>query len=148
MKPARFPSFSNRAGAHSAQYLTARGERMCCVYENGQVYVDPSGYVYVVSGTSFSAPQVSGAAALLAQAFPNLTGRQIAQILLSSAFDAGAPGTDPIFGRGILDIAKAFQPLGATALAGRTHRGRLVGHDRNRRACDGRCACAPPRSPP
>ena len=46
------------------------------------------------SGTSFSAPQIAGAAALLAQAFPNLTGAQIVQILLTSARDAGAAGTD------------------------------------------------------
>src|SRR5690606_27190812 len=66
----------------------------------------------------YSAPQVSGAAALLAQAFPNLTGRQIADILLRSAFDAGALGTDVVFGRGILDIARAFAPIGATSLPG------------------------------
>ncbi len=92
--------------------------RICCSYENGKLYVDSEGYSYLYSGTSFSAPQVSGAAALLAQAFPNLTGRQIADILLRSAFDVGAAGTDAIFGRGILDIAKAFQPIGTTSLAG------------------------------
>lgn len=112
--------FSDRAGDHAAQYLTARGEDVCCVYDNGQVYVDAEGYIYVLSGTSFSAPQVSGAAALLAQAFPNLTGKQIAQILLQSAFDVGAAGTDPVYGHGILDIAKAMQPSGKTTLAGGT----------------------------
>jgi hypothetical protein len=110
--------FSNRAGTNASHFLTALGDRICCTYENGQLYVDSDGFVYLFSGTSFATPQVSGAAALLAQAFPHLTGRQIADILLSSAFDAGAPGTDPIFGRGILDIARAFQPLGATSLAG------------------------------
>jgi hypothetical protein len=112
--------FSDRAGTHASQYLTARGEDVCCVYKDGQLYVDPQGYIYVMSGTSFSAPQVSGAAALLAQAFPNLPGKQIAQILLQSAFDAGSGGTDAVYGRGILDIAKAFQPIGTTALAGGT----------------------------
>jgi len=111
-------SFSNRAGAQNSHYMTALGNRLCCSYENGQLRVDSQGYVYLFSGTSFSAPQVSGAAALLAQAFPNLTGRQIADILLRSAFDAGAAGTDAVFGRGILDIARAFQPLGTTSLAG------------------------------
>jgi hypothetical protein len=82
------------------------------------LYTDSQGYVYVLSGTSFSAPQVSGAAALLAQAFPNLTGSQIADILLQSAFDVGAPGTDAVYGHGILDLARAFQPIGVTTLAG------------------------------
>lgn len=113
-------SFSNRAGSQAANFLTARGSRICCSYEGGQLYTDEQGFVYVLSGTSFSAPQVSGAAALLAQAFPHLTGKQIAEILLDSAFDVGAPGTDPVFGRGILDLARAFQPLGTTSLAGST----------------------------
>ena len=111
-------SFSNRAGTQNTHYLTALGARICCVYENGQVYVDDEGFVYLFSGTSFATPQISGAAALLAQAFPNLTGRQIADILLRSAFDVGDFGADAVFGRGILDIARAFQPLGTTALAG------------------------------
>jgi len=37
------------------------------------------------SGTSMSAPMVSGAAALIAQKFPFLTGKQIADVLLSTA---------------------------------------------------------------
>jgi hypothetical protein len=112
--------FSNRAGSQTQYYIAARGERVCCTYENGQLYIDDEGFVYLYSGTSFAAPQVSGAAALLAQAFPNLTGKQIIDILLQSAFDAGAPGRDAIYGRGIMDIARAFQPLGTTSLAGGT----------------------------
>ena len=110
--------FSNKAGTQNAHYMAALGDRICCSYENGQIYTDADGFIYLFSGTSFSTPQVSGAAALLAQAFPNLTGRQIADILLRSAFDAGAPGTDVVYGRGILDIARAFQPIGTTSLAG------------------------------
>src|SRR5690606_35298064 len=110
--------FSNRAGAQNTHYMAALGNRICCAYEDGQLYVDDEGFVYLLSGTSYSAPQVSGAAALLAQAFPNLTGRQIADILLRSAFDVGAAGTGAVYGRGILDIARAFQPVGTTALAG------------------------------
>jgi len=113
-------SFSNRGGTQNTHYMTALGRRICCTYENGQLYVDGDGFVYLFSGTSFSAPQISGAAALLAQAFPNLTGRQIADILLRSAFDVGTPGTDDVYGRGILDIYQAFQPLGTTTLAGQS----------------------------
>lgn len=110
--------FSNRAGNDAAFYLTARGEAICCTYDNGQLYVDADGFVYLFSGTSFSAPQVSGAVALLAQAFPNLTGAQIVEILLDTARDAGATGTDAVYGRGILDIASAVAPQGTTTLAG------------------------------
>ncbi|WP_169817003.1 S8 family peptidase [Paraurantiacibacter namhicola] len=111
-------SFSNRAGTFPANYIAARGGRICCTYEDGQIFVDAQGFAYVFSGTSFAAPQVAGAAALLAQAFPNLTGVQIIEILLSSAFDAGEAGTDAVYGRGILDIAKAFAPQGTTSIAG------------------------------
>ncbi len=113
-------SFSDRAGNQPNDFLTARGEDVCCQYKDGKLYIDSKGYEYLFSGTSFSTPQIAGAAALLAQAFPNLTGKQIVDILLRSAFDAGAAGTDPVYGRGILDIAKAFQPIGTTSLAGGT----------------------------
>ena len=116
--------FSNKAGAEAQWYLTAQGERVCCVYENGtmKVVTNPDGTrsVYVVSGTSFATPQIAGAAALLRQAFPNLTAAQVVDILLRSARDAGAAGTDAIYGRGILDIGAAISPQGQTALAGST----------------------------
>jgi hypothetical protein len=79
---------------------------------------DHTGGDFLYSGTSFSAPQIAGAAALLAQAFPNLTGKQIVELLLSSARDAGAPGPDAQYGVGILDVAAAFAPRGAMSLAG------------------------------
>ena len=110
--------FSNRPGSQSANHLVARGKLVCCVYEDGEVFVDDEGFLRGFSGTSFAAPQVSGAAALLAQAFPHLTGRELAAILLESAFDAGDAGPDAVFGRGVLDVAAAFRPLGPTTLAG------------------------------
>lgn len=116
-----YSDFSNRAGNDAGSYLVARGENICCVYVDGQLLVETVGnqqFVTVFSGTSFSAPQVAGAVALLAQAFPNLTATEIVDILLSSARDAGAVGTDEVFGRGILDIAAALQPQGTTTLAG------------------------------
>ncbi len=116
-----FSDFSNRAGSNAASFISARGERICCVYDDGAVFVetvDGQEFVTLFSGTSFAAPQVSGAAALLAQAFPNLTGQEIVEILLDTARDAGANGTDTVFGTGILDIAAAFAPQGTTSLAG------------------------------
>lgn len=112
--------FSNRAGANPQYFLAARGETICCVYEDGEIFVDEEGFVFLYSGTSFAAPQVAGAAALLAQAFPHLTGTQIAEILLETAFDAGAAGDDSVYGRGILNVARAFQPVGTTQIAGET----------------------------
>ncbi len=103
-------SFSNRAGSQSANFLTALGERVRAD--------DNDDTAFLWSGTSFSAPQISGAVALLAQAFPNLTGAQIVDLLFTSARDAGDAGTDAVYGRGVLDIAAAFQPQGQSSLAG------------------------------
>ncbi|GFZ98391.1 hypothetical protein GCM10010923_03160 [Blastomonas marina] len=113
-------SFSNRAGTYISSFLTARGERICCVYENGvlKTETDNTGtYVYLFSGTSFAAPQVAGAAALLFQAFPNLSGQDVVELLLDTARDAGATGDDDVYGQGILDIAAAFAPQGTLSLA-------------------------------
>lgn len=103
-------SFSNRAGSTASVFLTAPGESLRTIDENGTAVMG--------DGTSFSAPLVSGAIALLAQAFPNLSGAQIVQLLLESADDLGTTGTDSTYGRGGLNIGRAFQPRGATSLAG------------------------------
>ncbi|RYD53984.1 MAG: peptidase S8 [Sphingomonadales bacterium] len=103
-------TFSNRAGTSQQVYLAALGERVRAP--------DHENTSFLWSGTSFSAPQIAGAVALLAQAFPNLTGAQIVQLLLTTARDVGAAGTDSIYGRGVLDLTRAFQPVGTTSLAG------------------------------
>lgn len=102
-------AFSNRAGTGANVYLTALGSAVRAPDENNTSFL--------WSGTSFSAPIVSGAVALLAQAFPTLTGRQIVDLLLRTADDLGAVGTDSIYGRGELNLARAFAPQGSTSLA-------------------------------
>lgn len=103
-------SFSNRAGAGANFFLSAVGERVRAPNQDN--------VPFLWSGTSFSAPQITGAIALLAQAFPTLTGAQLVDILYMSARDAGASGIDAIYGRGILDLTRAFAPLGPTSIAG------------------------------
>ena len=51
------------------------------------------------SGTSYSAPLVSGAAAVVQAAFPGTSPREAGNRLLSTARDLGARGTDSTFGR-------------------------------------------------
>ena len=102
--------FSNRAGSGAPYYLTALGYR--------DRAPDNTGSQFYWSGTSFSAPTISGAVALMAQAFPNLTGKQIVSILFQTADDLGATGVDSIYGNGRLNIQRAFQPAGTTSLAG------------------------------
>jgi hypothetical protein len=108
-------NFSNRAGSSSPYYLAALGQSVA-VAETSSFYDKQD--TFKISGTSFAAPQVAGAVALLKQAFPSWTAQQIVDRLLDSAQDVGAPGDDTTYGKGILDIARAFQPLGATSLPG------------------------------
>jgi hypothetical protein len=102
--------FSNKAGTGAQNYLTALGYR--------NVSPDQTGTLFYWSGTSFAAPTVTGAVALIAQAFPNLTASQILSLLFTTADDLGAAGVDAEFGRGRLNLTRAFQPQGTTSLAG------------------------------
>lgn len=61
-----------------------------------------------VDGTSASAPLVSGAIAALMSQNPDLSARDAAQRLTATANDAGAPGADPAFGYGILNLGWAM----------------------------------------
>ena len=109
----RLSLFSQRAGSSAASYLAAQGQAIVAPNIEAK-----DNALFLFSGTSFSAPVITGAVALLAQAFPNLTGRQIVDLLYRSANDLGDPGDDAVFGQGSLNIARAFRPQGATALAG------------------------------
>ena len=64
------------------------------------------------AGTSFAAPRVAGAAALVKQKFPNLTSAQIKQVILQTADDLGATGVDAVFGYGKLNILNTLSPQG------------------------------------
>jgi subtilisin family serine protease len=101
--------FSDRAGSYRDWYLGAPGFVRADVTDT---------LMDNLRGTSFAAPAVAGAAALLLQAFPNLSPQEIVRILLTTANDLGAPGADATYGYGRLNIGRAFQPIGETALAG------------------------------
>jgi hypothetical protein len=60
------------------------------------------------SGTSASAPVVSGALAALMSQTPGLTAAQAVEILQSHANDAGPAGTDPRYGQGTVNLGWAL----------------------------------------
>ena len=60
-----------------------------------------------VRGTSFAAPLVTGACALLKQMNPSLTPAQIADALRQSARDLGPAEADTLFGWGLVDAVAA-----------------------------------------
>jgi len=104
--------FSNRAGFGAEHYLVAPAA-LVDIYVNGEILTG--------NGTSFAAPTISGAAAILMQAFPNLTAREVAEILFTTATDLGEPGTDTVYGRGLINLEAALNPVGDPA--GKTRHG-------------------------
>jgi subtilisin family serine protease len=66
------------------------------------------GYAYD-SGTSMSAPMVSGAAALLFSRHPDWTPDQVRGRIVATARDLGPRGRDDRFGAGRLDIGRALR---------------------------------------
>lgn len=109
-KNGNMSSYSNTAGLQKDFFMVAPGGN---ISTSELIYTtkpgDTYGYTY---GTSFAAPMVTGAFALLAQKYPFLTGAQIRDILFSTATDLGAVGVDDVFGHGSLNISKAMQPIG------------------------------------
>lgn len=65
----------------------------------------------VVSGTSYAAPHVTAAMALLRQAFPQLDLPVLELAVLRSAVDLGISGADNVYGYGQLDVLAAYQLL-------------------------------------
>jgi len=64
---------------------------------------------YLVStGSSFSAAQVSGVAALVRRKRPSLTNTNVAQLLYQTADDLGAKGKDQFYGFGRVNAARAL----------------------------------------
>ncbi len=65
------------------------------------------------AGTSMAAPHVAGAAAVLRAAWPYLSAKQTAAILLNTATDLGELGVDDVYGHGLLNLENAVSAQGA-----------------------------------
>ncbi len=92
------------------RFITAPGELI--------LVSDGMGGTVRRSGTSFAAPIVAGAIALLHDRWPWLAKDPAAsvEIILRSAKDVGAPGVDPVYGVGLLDVAASQSPLDMNSL--------------------------------
>ncbi len=103
--PDQLASYSNACGKAMNYCLAAPGDVIVLDKDTTSGTVDPD--YYIVKGTSFAAPQVSGAAAVVWQAFPYFSNDLVRQTLLGTADDLGAPGPDPVFGYGELNVGNA-----------------------------------------
>ena len=125
-KSNRITPFSNGCGEAAKYCLAAPGAwvRSTIYSEDGDfnTYLTETDYGRY-QGTSMAAPVVSGALAVLKSRFRNLNAKQAVDILLRTATDLGAPGTDPVYGRGLVNLARALQPIGQQNAAGGHGRG-------------------------
>ena len=67
-------------------------------------------------GTSFSAPHVSGALALLISRLPQMPKPVIKAILLATATDLGETGVDDVYGHGLVNVETAITVQGSVGL--------------------------------
>lgn len=108
--PGQLTSYSQQCGIAMNFCLAAPGD---------VIFIDPkakntdTGYsLWQGGGTSFAAPQVSGAAAVVWAAFPYFDNDLVRQTILGTAKDLGDPGVDAVYGWGLLDVSKAARGPG------------------------------------
>lgn len=95
--------------------LAAPGEWIMCP-QSSQVGAGAAKYA-LERGTSFAAPHVAGAIALLLERYPSLSAAEVAQILTRATRREGAAASVPneLWGSGKLDVARAFDLAAAAA---------------------------------
>ena len=105
--PTRLDSYSNQCGIAMNYCLAAPGDVIVLDKDTLASTTNPS--YFIVSGTSLAAPQVSGAAAVVWQAFPYFSNDLVRQTLLGTATPLGGSQPNPTFGYGELNVGKAAQ---------------------------------------
>ena len=101
--------YSNHCGVTAEWCIAAPGGAYDDEVERPIVSTYKGGGYEALQGTSMAAPHVAGAVAVLIEAFPTYTPAQITNILLETAEDLGAAGTDTVYGRGFLRLDLALQ---------------------------------------
>lgn len=71
----------------------------------------PGGGYGTATGTSMATPHVAGAVAIARQIFPEASPSQLTSLVLQTATDAGAPGVDPVYGWGILNVGNIVDTI-------------------------------------
>ncbi|HEV2268879.1 MAG TPA: S8 family serine peptidase [Steroidobacteraceae bacterium] len=103
--PTQLDSYSNKCGIAMNYCLAAPGDVIVLDKDILASTTNPS--YYIIEGTSFAAPQVSGAAALVWQAYPYFSNYLVAQTLLGTATPLGGSQPNPTFGYGVLNVGAA-----------------------------------------
>lgn len=110
--PAQFPNVLSVGAVDSLDkyaYYSNYGQQLDVVAPGEGIYTTKLGGDYTVnSGTSLAAPQVAGLAALMFQKNPNLTPKEVADIIKFTADDVEDLGWDIKTGYGRINVARAL----------------------------------------
>ncbi|MDC7787310.1 outer membrane autotransporter protein [Rhodoplanes tepidamans] len=107
-------SYANMCGVTASWCVAAPGGDQPAGGEGILSTVPNSGYAQM-SGTSMATPTVSGALAVLSQAFPGYSSADLVNLLFATTEDLGAAGLDAVYGYGMIRLDRATD--GPTTLA-------------------------------
>lgn len=110
--PYLISTFSSRCGYTASFCVSAPGTRIYSAVIGGTSLEDLTQGYANKNGTSMAAPHAAGAAAVLMERFPYMSGAQIASVLRTTATDMGAPGIDALYGWGMIDLDKGLRGPG------------------------------------
>ena len=103
--PTQLDSYSNKCGIAMNYCLAAPGDVIVLDKDTLASTTNPT--YYIVEGTSFAAPEVSGAAALVWQAYPYFSNSLVQQTLLGTATPLGGSQPNATYGWGALNVGAA-----------------------------------------
>ena len=109
----RYDELSHFSNYGVNQELVAPGENI--------VSIAPNNKYVTFSGTSASAPIVSGISALIWSTYPNITNLELRKILRESADDLGSQGYDVYYGYGKVNASRALLLLNRPPVANFTY---------------------------
>lgn len=120
--------FSSRCGVAANFCIAAPGGRVVGayptslddmgIYDSSDDCVNDNSCYALISGTSFAAPFVSGALAVLFEHFEGQLGStEIVSRLFATANDEGIYSDSSIYGHGLIDLEAATNPMGTMSVA-------------------------------
>ena len=104
-------SATNSSRQIAAFSATGNQTEICAPGEDVYSITGDDTSIITASGTSYAAPLVSGAIALMLSMNYSLTNNEIRNLLSISCVDLGEEGKDPLFGFGLLNISAALSHI-------------------------------------
>lgn len=104
-------NYANACGVAAQWCLAAPGGEGSQGSDDALWSAWPGSQYESIQGTSMAAPAVTGALAVASEVFPGANGPELTQLLLQTATDIGAPGIDPLYGWGLLNLGNVVDTI-------------------------------------